>query len=76
VVIVALTKRPALEVVRAALAAGSDDMVVKPVTARALRERVVNQIENRKEFIATDDYVGPDRRADDRELTDQDPAAI
>jgi CheY-like chemotaxis protein len=28
VVIVALTKRPALEVVRAALAAGSDDMVV------------------------------------------------
>jgi hypothetical protein len=46
------------------------------VTARALRERVVNQIENRKEFIATDDYVGPDRRADERELTEDDPAAI
>ena len=76
VVIVALTKKPALEVVQAALAAGSDDMVVKPVTARALRERVSNQIENRKEFIATDDYVGPDRRADDRELTEDDPAAI
>ncbi|MCH7911152.1 MAG: response regulator, partial [Candidatus Hydrogenedentes bacterium] len=38
VVIVALTKKPALEVVQAALAAGSDDMVVKPVTARALRD--------------------------------------
>ncbi len=76
VVIVALTQKPALEVVQAALAAGADDMVVKPVTARALRERVVNQIENRKEFIATDDYVGPDRRADERELTEDDPAAI
>ncbi len=76
VVIVALTKKPSLEVVQAALAAGADDMAVKPVTARALRERVVNQIENRKEFIATDDYLGPDRRADNRELTKDDPAAI
>lgn len=76
VVIVALTQKPALEVVQAALAAGSDDMVVKPVTAQALRERVVNQIENRKEFVATADYVGPDRRADTRELTEDDPAAI
>ena len=76
VVIVALTQKPELEAVQAALAAGSDDMVVKPVTAQALRQRVVNQIEDRKEFIATDDYVGPDRRADTRELTDDDPAAI
>ncbi len=76
VVIVALTQKPSLEVVQAALAAGSDDMVVKPVTAQALRERVVNQIENRKEFVATADYVGPDRRADTRALTDDDPAAI
>ncbi len=76
VVIVALTQKPELEAVQAALAAGSDDMVVKPVTAQALRQRVLNQIENRKEFIATDDYVGPDRRADTRELTDDDPAAI
>jgi DNA-binding response OmpR family regulator len=76
VVIVALTTKPALDVVQAALAAGFDDIVVKPVTARALRERVVNQIENRKEFIATDDYVGPDRRADERELTEDDIAAI
>ena len=76
VVIVALTKKPELEAVQAALQAGSDDMVVKPVTAQALRQRVLNQIENRKEFIATDDYVGPDRRADTRELTDDDPAAI
>lgn len=76
VVTVALTRKPELEAVQAALAAGSDDMVVKPVTAQALRQRVLNQIDNRKEFIATDDYVGPDRRADTRELTGDDPAAI
>ncbi len=76
VVIVALTTKPALDVVQDALAAGFDDIVVKPVTARALRERVINQIENRKEFIATGDYVGPDRRADERELTEDDFAAV
>ncbi len=75
-VTVALTQKPELEAVRAALNAGFDDMVVKPITARALRERVVNQIEDRKEFIATDDYVGPDRRAEDRELTEDDLASI
>lgn len=76
VVVVAMTRKPELDAVKAALGVGADDMVVKPVTAKALTQRVVNQIENRKEFIATDDYVGPDRRADDRELTDDDLAAI
>ncbi len=75
-IIVALTKNPAIEVIQASLSAGSDDMVVKPVTARALRERVVNQIENRKDFVATEDYIGPDRRNEQRNLTEDDPAAI
>ncbi len=41
-----------------------------------MRQRVVNQIENRKEFIATDDYVGPDRRAENRDLSEDDLASI
>ena len=76
VVIVALTGKPALETVEAALQAGSDDMVVKPVTVEALRQRITNQIEDRKDFIATDDYVGPDRRPEDREPSDDELAAI
>jgi DNA-binding response OmpR family regulator len=76
IVIVALTRKPEMAAVRAALEAGADDMVVKPITAQALRQRIVNQIEHRKEFIATDDYVGPDRRAEKRELTEDDPASI
>ena len=76
VVIVALTGRPDVESVQAALAAGADDMVVKPVSTLALRQRIVTQIDRRKEFIATDDYLGPDRRAEARDLDDADLVSI
>ena len=76
VVIFALTQNPEREAVQTALQVGADDMIVRPVGTQILRQRVMNQIENRKEFIATEDYVGPDRRADDRELTEDDPPSI
>ncbi len=76
VVVVAMTGRPVVESVQAALAAGADDMVVKPVSAPALRQRVVTQIDARKKFIATDDYLGPDRRAEARDLDDADLVSI
>ena len=75
-VVVALTGRPDVESVQAALAAGADDMVVKPVSSLALRQRIVTQIDSRKEFIATDEYLGPDRRAEDRDLDDADLVSI
>ncbi len=76
VVVVALTGRPDLESVEAALSAGADDMLVKPVSTLALRQRIVTQIDNRKEFIATEDYLGPDRRAELRDLDDADLISI
>lgn len=76
VVVVALTGRPDVESVQAALAAGADDMVVKPVSTLALRQRIVTQIDGRKDFIATDDYLGPDRRAEIRDLDDADLISI
>ncbi len=76
VVVVALTGRPDVESVRAALAAGADDMVVKPVSTLALRQRIVTQIDGRKKFIATDDFLGPDRRAEARDLDDGDLISI
>ncbi len=75
-VIVALTGRPDVESVEAALGAGADDMVVKPISALALQQRIVTQIDARKEFIATDDYLGPDRRAEVRDLDDADLISI
>ena len=74
--VVALTGRPDVESVQAALGAGADDMVVKPVSTMALRQRIVTQIDGRKEFIATDDYLGPDRRAEARDLDDADLVSI
>ena len=76
VVVVALTGRPDMESVAAALAAGADDMVVKPISVLALQQRIVTQIDARKEFIATDDYLGPDRRAEVRDLDDTDLVSI
>ena len=76
VVVVALTGRPDVESVAAALAAGADDMVVKPISVLALQQRIVTQIDARKEFIATDDYLGPDRRAEVRDLDDSDLVSI
>jgi CheY-like chemotaxis protein len=76
VVIVAVTGRPDAESVEAALGAGADDMVVKPISALALQQRIVTQIDGRKEFIATDDYLGPDRRAEIRNLDAADVVSI
>lgn len=76
VVVVALTGRPGLETVEAALAAGADDMLVKPVSTLALQHRIVVQIDSRKEFVATEDYLGPDRRAEVRDLDDADLVSI
>jgi hypothetical protein len=51
-------------------------MLVKPVSTRALRQRIVTQIDSRKEFIATEDYLGPDRRAEVRDLDADDLVSI
>ena len=76
VVIVALTARPDVESVAAALAAGADDMLVKPISVLALQQRIVTQIDGRKEFIAIDDYLGPDWRSEVRDLDAADLVSI
>ncbi len=44
--------------------AGADDVLYRPLTADSLAECLVNQIERRKKFVVTADYIGPDRRRD------------
>ena len=46
--------------------AGCDDFVPKPFSTGFLFERVVNLTRNRKPFVVTSDYIGPDRRAKPR----------
>jgi CheY-like chemotaxis protein len=66
VAIVALTWKSAKDAVGDVLSAGVDDIVMKPVSPTILRERVTALIEDRKDFVVTADYVGPDRRATKR----------
>lgn len=75
--IIALTWKPDQEAIQAVLSAGTDDVVMKPVSGKILRDRVMNLIENRKEFVVTSDYVGPDRRSgEDREPSENDLPTI
>ena len=48
--------------VRAAVDAGADDLLVKPLNTRTLVERIEVLANARKPFVVTADYIGPDRR--------------
>jgi two-component system chemotaxis response regulator CheY len=48
--------------VTAARDAGVTEFLVKPLSARALYERIVNVVLNPRPFIRTKTYFGPDRR--------------
>lgn len=61
IVIIGLIGQADERSVRLALSAGTDDIVRKPVSARILAERIANLVRNRKQFVATPDYVGPER---------------
>ncbi len=54
------------ESIKAALKSGADSALVKPVASAQLVERVTQLAFNRAAFIATTDYIGPERRGSAR----------
>jgi len=60
-VIIGMSWHPEARLIESALEAGTDDLVRKPVSARLLAERITNLVHNRKDFVATPEYVGPQR---------------
>lgn len=46
---------------------GADDLLVKPVSPKHVFERIATLIKERKGFVVTADYTGPDRRKSPRE---------
>lgn len=50
--------------VRRAIDAGVDDILVNPISPGGLLERIQAIVSNRKPFIVTSDYTGPERRRD------------
>jgi DNA-binding response OmpR family regulator len=52
---------------------GTDAILVKPISPRQFIERVENMIHERKPFVVTTDYIGPDRRKGHRPGTQEIP---
>ncbi len=70
VTIIGLSHSPAEEIIDKVLDAGTDDLVRKPISTKLLSERISNLIQNRKDFVATSDYVGPQRSSGVRPETE------
>ena len=60
--IIMLTGHSERRKVVAARDAGVTEFLTKPVSAKALYQRVMNVIANPRPFIKTETYFGPDRR--------------
>ena len=76
VVVVALTWHADRGSVAAALDAGADDLLAKPVSAQILKERVGRQVAHRKKFVVSTTYMGPDRRSPGRPASSEDLPSI
>jgi DNA-binding response OmpR family regulator len=73
IVVVALITERTSGVVRRAVNAGVDDVLLKPFEPEQLFERVNTLVRGRKRFVVTTDYIGPDRRTRARAESEQVP---
>lgn len=75
-IVVGVTASTSREAVTAALQAGVDSLVARPIDSTGLRACLREQVEDRKDFIATDEYVGPDRRPPGRDPSDDELVSV
>lgn len=54
------------QTIRKAINAGTDDILVMPFSPGRLLERIDHMVRERKPFVVTTDYIGPDRRTGHR----------
>ncbi len=66
IVVTALITAPTLQIIKRIFDAGCDDLIPKPISAGLLFERVLHLARNRKPFVVTSGYIGPNRRAGPR----------
>lgn len=64
--VIAVTWTPTIDVVKAAVDAGTDFLLAAPVAPNQILARIWALIHRRKPFVITPDYVGPDRRTSPR----------
>ncbi len=68
IVIIGLTWKPEKEMISRSLRTGLDDLIAKPISPKILSERTTKLVRNRKEFVVTTSYIGPDRRGKERRI--------
>jgi CheY-like chemotaxis protein len=64
IVMIATTWRRDGTSVGKVISSGADDLVARPFSTSVLGMRIRAQVERRKGFVVTSDYIGPDRRRD------------
>ncbi len=68
--VIALTGDPNPDMVKKANECGADALLTKPVSAAQVLEHLGILIRERKPFVVTSDYVGPDRRKEAKRKSD------
>jgi DNA-binding response OmpR family regulator len=74
--IILTTWEPTKTITKQALDSGADDLLIRPFSAAHLRQRIEFVIENRRGFVRTGDYLGPDRRRDPKRLSEEGLVAV
>lgn len=64
--IIALSDGPTADLMEGVLDNGVDDILTEPYSTGQFLERITVLIEDRKPFVVTNDYIGPDRRTKER----------
>ena len=73
ILVTALITAPTPKMVKQIFDAGCDDLIQKPISTGLLFERVLHLARDRKPFVVTSDYIGPDRRLKPQPGTQQNP---
>ncbi len=63
-----------LKAVRSVIESGADDILLYPFSTAKMGQRIENLVQDRKPFVVTDEYFGPDRRA--ASLLQADPTSV
>jgi len=68
--VITVTADTSKEFVNKIISTGTDALIVMPFSAQQLYDRIQGVIESRKQFVATSDYLGLDRRPGSRGKSD------
>lgn len=71
--VIVTTWKPSVELVHEVIDSGADDLIVQPTSRGQLGSRIEALTFNRKPFVVTANYIGPDRRKHARPERQQAP---